>query len=111
MALYLCVSRLQDGITFTRLLRAHNSFRGLQPEWHLLFNEKDIFEKCRIKTSSERCQFNLLVMKHAIRADYGFIVEDLLDGRTLVTDKMIQALLELRQYKLLVQLISIPLAR
>ena len=45
MALYLAVTRFDDEKIFSTLLVKNNSFKELQPDWYLLFTEKNIFQK------------------------------------------------------------------
>ena len=47
-------------------------------------------------------------MKTAFAQDYNFIIEELLDGFTPVTSKMIQMMLKEKQFKILSNMISIP---
>ena len=112
IAMYLAVSRLDDSDTFHNLLHANDYFKGIEVEWYLLFTEPNIFEKLQqFATSAERSQFNLFVLRQAIKDDLAFIVEDLLDGRAPITDRMVNYLLSMKQYKTLIELISIPKSR
>ena len=112
IALYLAVSRLDDSESFHNLLHASNNFKGIEVEWYLLFTEVNVFEKLQnFTTSAERSQLNLFVLRQAIKDEFSFILEDLLDGRAPVTDKMVNCLLTSKQYKSLIELISIPRSR
>ena len=48
------------------------------------------------------------MLEAALKQDYTFMVEEILDGQVPVTDKIIALLLKENQKKLLVNLISIP---
>ena len=59
-----------------------------------MFSEQNIFKRItRSFVSAEREQFNFIVLKQALERDFTFIVEDLFDGRSPVTTKMIELLL------------------
>ena len=109
MALYLAVTRFNQVGIFNFLLVKNHSFQELEPEWYLLFTEKNVFATLRnIKTSAQRSQFNAIVLLKALQNDYQFIVSDMLDGRAPITNKIVELLIRENQKKLLVSLISIP---
>ena len=109
MGLYLAVSRFNSAKMFQSLLVKNNSFKDLQPEWHLLFTERNIFQKLqKFNTSIERSQFNFLVLAKALQNEYDFMVDEILDGRTPVTNKVIELLIKQDQKQRLIQLIAIP---
>lgn len=64
MALFLSVTRFNSAKLFQSILVRNNSFKELQPDWYLLFQEKNIFSKLQqFTTSVERCHFNFIVLK------------------------------------------------
>ena len=109
IALYLAVTRFAEVKIFQTLLTRNNSFMNLKPEWNLLFTEQNIFRKLQFQQSSiERLTFNLIALQVSIQNEYSFMVEEILDGRAGVTPTMIELLLNEKQYKSLISLISIP---
>ena len=58
-------------------------------------------------TSMQSSTFNLVVLREAIERDFDFIVEEMLDGRIPVTNKMIEVLLENEKNRILINMISI----
>ena len=98
MALYLAVTRFNQVGIFNFLLVKNHSFQELELEWYLLFTEKNIFATLRnIKTSAQRSQFNAIVLLKALQNDYQFIVSDMLDGRTPITNKIVELLIRENQ--------------
>ena len=72
----------------------NSSFKDVRPDWYLLFSEKNIFTKFqRFQSSVERTQLNLIILEKALESDITFMVEELLDGRTPVTDQIIELML------------------
>ena len=49
------------------------------------------------------------MLKSALDRELGFVIEDLLDGRAPVTNKMVELLVLEEQYRLLVNMICLPI--
>jgi len=110
MALYLCVRYFgsQKGErVFTSLLVKNNSFKEVEPTWYLLFTQSNIFATlCRMQTSVERSQFNVIVLKKALERDFEFMIDELLDGQIPVSNKMIELLLAGERERSLINLLT-----
>ena len=107
MALYLCVTRFDRQNTFSRILTKNNSFSGHSSDWFTLFTDSNIFKKLqRSQTEKERCDFNLYALEVAVRNDYSFMVEEILDGRAIVSSKMVEILLKEKKLRVLISMIT-----
>mmetsp|Transcript_37710 Transcript_37710/g.57743 ORF Transcript_37710/g.57743 Transcript_37710/m.57743 type:complete len:157 (-) Transcript_37710:1989-2459(-) len=109
MALYLCVTRFSSERAFQKILVRSTSFTDHSSTWYTLFTDNNIFSKLQnSKTSKERCDFNLIALEVAIKNEYAFMVEEILDGRAVVTNQMVELMLRENQIRRLVHLVAIP---
>lgn len=85
----------------------NNSFKEVEPTWYLLFTQSNIFATlCRMQTSVERSQFNVIVLKKALEREFEFMVDELLDGQIPVSNKMIELLLAGERDRSLINLLT-----
>jgi len=93
MVIYVAVVVMNTLGVFDHLLEKHQRFKT-KPVWHLLFSMPNIFQVLQSSPSmAERQKFDELVLKVALERELNFIIDIVLDNRTIITPEILSLLL------------------